>query len=54
MTTIITTMTANEIALIAGGVTEGPDGQGCTGPRLPQLPVGTDLWGGPAIVQLIP
>jgi hypothetical protein len=30
MTSIITTMFADEIALIAGGVTEGPDGKSCT------------------------
>lgn len=57
MTTMIKPMTADEIALIAGGVTEGPDGQGCTQPTPPilrPLPDGSGLWGGPAIVQLFP
>ena len=52
MTTIIKTMNADEIALTAGGVTEGPDGKGCTRPPLRLLPEGAELWGGPAYVDV--
>lgn len=51
MTTTINTLNAAELNLIAGGVIEGPDGQGCTEHNLPKLnPSGHDLLGGPAYV----
>ena len=49
---IIKTMDADEIALTAGGVTEGPNGNGCTRPRPPLLRNGGDLWGGPIYIDL--
>jgi hypothetical protein len=51
MTTTITTLNAAEMNLIAGGVIEGPDGQGCTDPRLPTRDtLGQTLQGGPTYV----
>lgn len=51
MTNTITTLNAAELSLITGGVTEGPDGQGCTEHGLPKLNLsGHELQGGPAYV----
>lgn len=51
MTTTINTLIAAEIALIGGGVTEGPNGEGCTEHGLPKLnPTEHELLGGPTYV----
>jgi hypothetical protein len=51
MTTTINTLNAAELDLIAGGVIEGPDGQGCTEHDMPKLDLsGHELQGGPAYV----
>jgi hypothetical protein len=53
MTNTITTLGAAELSLIAGGVTEGPNGQGCTEHNMPRLSRGgAELQGGPAFVTL--
>jgi hypothetical protein len=53
MTSIITTMFADEIALIAGGVTESPDGKSCTEQGdFPGKPTGSEEWGGPLQIDL--
>lgn len=54
MTSSITTLTAADIDLIAGGVTAGPDGTTCTEPRQPRLLGRPELWGGPIKVDLFP
>ncbi len=53
MTNTITTLGAAELNLIAGGVIEGPDGQGCTEHDLPKLTLGGhELQGGPAYATI--
>ncbi len=52
MPNTIKAMNADEIALIAGGVTEGPDGKSCTEHGLPKLLGSPELWGGPIKVDL--
>jgi hypothetical protein len=53
MANTITTLNVAELSLIAGGVTEGPDGQGCTEHDLPKLTLGGhELQGGPAYATI--
>lgn len=54
MTFSITTMTAADIDLVAGGVTESPDGTTCTDNGMPRLLGRPELWGGPIKVDLFP
>jgi hypothetical protein len=52
MTNAITEMKFDEVQNVGGGVTQSPDGKGCTehGPVL--SPIGNTLQGGPASVDL--
>jgi hypothetical protein len=52
MTKAINDMTAGETDLVCGAVTEGPNGEGCTEPRLPTKGGFPTLQGGPAQVDI--
>jgi hypothetical protein len=53
MINTIKTLSAAELVLIAGGVTESPDGKSCTEhDDVFGKPTGSDEWGGPLALDL--
>ncbi len=47
----MTNLNEIELETVAGGVTEGPNGEGCTSSAVPRLTInGVDLLGGPLFV----
>lgn len=54
MKTAIENLEPMEVELVVGGVTEGPDGQGCTGVRNGTMLQSPSYSGGPAQIELSP